>query len=98
MIKRNTQGKITIPTVVKLDKELNRLELFYIDENNEITSFCYAEGHNIACKEYMYSLSHVDQDTAEAFITAYNLRYLDTDNYINVYSKRLTKANYGIMK
>lgn len=83
MIIRNTKGKITVPTVVKLDKKLNRLELFY-----------YAEGHNIACKEYMYSLSHVDKETAEAFITAYNMRYLDTDNCINVYSKRLTKANY----
>lgn len=94
MIKRNTQGKITIPTVVKLDKKLNRLELFYIDENNEITSFCYAEGHNIACKQYMHSLSHVDIETAEVFITAYNMRYPDTDNCINVYSKRLIKANY----
>lgn len=95
MIIRNTQGKITIPTVVKLDKKLNRLELFYIDEHNEIISFCYAEGHNIACKQYMYSLSHVDQETAEAFITAYNNRYLDTDNCINIYSKRLIKANFN---
>ena len=94
MIMQNMKGKVTIPTVVKLDKKLNRLELFYIDEYNEITSFCYAEGHNIACKEYVYSLSHVDLATAEAFITAYNMRYSDTDKYINIYSKRLTKANY----
>lgn len=94
MIIQNTKGKITIPTVVKLNEKLNRLELFYIDEYNEITSFCYAEGHNIACKEYVYSLSYVDPAMAAAFITAYNMRYLDIDNYINVYIKRLIKANY----
>lgn len=95
MIIRNTKGKITIPTVVKLNKKLNRLELFYIDEH-EIISFCYAEGHNVACKEYIFSLSHVDIETAEAFITDYNMRYPDTDNCINVYSKRLIKANYEV--
>lgn len=84
-----TQGKKAIPTVVKLDKANNRLELFYCEEDGNITSFCYAEGHNIASKEYMYSLEHVNKEVAMAFIVAYNNR--NDDNYINVYAKRLRK-------
>lgn len=84
-----TQGKKEIPTVVKLDKANNRLELFYYEEDGNITSFCFAEDHAIASKEYMYSLEHVTEDVATAFIAAYNIR--NNGNYINVYAKRLRK-------
>lgn len=83
----NTQGKTLIKTNVRLNKD-NRLELFYYDEYKSLVCFTYAEGHNEACLAYMYQCKPVDQDTAEAFISAYNMRY--DDNILHVYSKRLS--------
>lgn len=86
-IVHNTHGKTLIKTNVRLNKD-NRLELFYYDEYKSLVCFTYAEGHNQACLSYMYQCKPVNQDTAEAFISAYNMRY--DDDIIHVYSKRLT--------
>lgn len=71
MIVYKTEGKILIKTCVRLNK-FNQLELFYYDEHDELTCFTYAEGHNVACLDYMYSCKLVDSEKAEAFILAYN--------------------------
>lgn len=83
----NTDGKALIKTSVRLNK-FNQLELFYYDDYHKtLNCFTYAEGHNEACLAYMYQCKPVDQDTAEAFILAYNMRY--DDDVLHVYSKRL---------
>lgn len=84
---KNIENRTQIKTCVRLNK-LNQLELFYYCDN-ELNSFTYAEGHNIACLEYMYSCKLVDKETAEAFILSYNNNY--NDDVIHVYSKRLYK-------
>ena len=90
IIYKDAENKVKIKTSVRLNK-FNQLELFYYDEQNEITCFSYAEGHESAVPlEYMYSCKPVDKDTAEAFILAYNMRF--DDEVLHVYSKRLTKG------
>lgn len=89
LLKKDTSDKILIKTCVRLNK-LNQLELFYYDEHKTLVSFTYAEGHNDCCVEYMYSCNQVEKDVAEAFISAYNMRF--DDEVLHVYSKRLTKG------
>lgn len=83
----NADGKALIKTSVRLNK-FNQLELFYHDHHKTLNSFTYSEGHNEACLAYMYQCKPVAQDTAEAFILAYNMRF--DDDTLHVYSKRLT--------
>lgn len=83
---RQTEGKQQIKTVVKLNRE-DVLELFYKNDD-EIICFTFKEGHNYCCIRYFYDQKHVDQSTAEAFLTAYNLGN-EGNNEIFVYSKRL---------
>lgn len=89
IIYEDTINKTLIKTCVRLNK-FNQLELFYYDEYKTLVAFTYAEGHNEACLSYMYSCKLVAQDTAEAFILAYNMRF--KYNTLHVYSKRLTKG------
>lgn len=78
-----------INTVVKYNKQLNCLELFYLDQRNDLVCFCFKEGHNLACKEYMYSLDHVSEEAAKAFIHSYNN---NADFGLEfIYSKRLQR-------
>lgn len=86
---KDISKKTLIKTCVRLNK-FNQLELFYYDEHKALVSFTYAEGHNEACLSYMYSCKLVDQDTADAFLLAYNMRF--DDNTLHVYSKRLAKG------
>ena len=90
LFKKDTSDKTLIKTCVRINK-FNQLELFYYDEYRTLVSFCYAEGHNECCLEYMYSCKPVKQDTANAFISAYNMRF--DDEVLHIYSKRLTKRN-----
>lgn len=91
-IQYKTEGKTVIKTCVRLNK-FNQLELFYYDENNELTCFTYAEGHNIASLAYMYSCKLVDSGKAEAFIFAYNsyCQSCNESDLLFVPSKRLYK-------
>ena len=89
IIYKDMSNKVLIKTCVRLNK-FNQLELFYYDEYKTLVSFTYAEGHNDCCIEYMYSCKLVEQDTAEAFILAYNMRF--DDHTLHIYSKRLTKG------
>ena len=82
-------SKLYIKTCVRMNK-FNQFELFYYDEHKTLVSFTHAEGHNECCLEYMYSCKLVKQDTAEAFISSYNMRF--DDEVMHVYSKRLTKV------
>ena len=69
--------------------KFNQLELFYYDEHKTLVSFTHAEGHNECCLEYMYSCNLVKQDTAEAFISAYNMH---SDNeVVHIYKKTFNK-------
>ena len=90
IIYKDMRNKVLIKTCVRLNKS-NQLELFYYDECKTLVSFTYAEGHNQCCLQYMYSCKLVEQDTAEAFILAYNMRF--DDHTLHVYSKRLTKGS-----
>lgn len=89
LLKKDTSDKILIKTCVRINKS-NQLELFYYDERKTLVSFCYTEGHSECCLEYMYSCKLVKQDAAEAFISAYNMRF--DDEVVHIYSKRLTKG------
>ncbi len=89
LFKKDTSDKILIKTCVRLNK-FNQLELFYYDDHKTLVTFTYAEGHNECHLEYMYSCKLVKQDTAEAFILAYNMRF--DDEVLHIYSKRLTKG------
>ncbi len=89
LFKKDISNKTLIKTCVRLSKS-DRLELFYYDEHKTLLAFCYEEGHSECCLEYMYSCKLVKQDTAEAFILAYNMRF--DDEVLHVYSKRLTKG------
>ena len=89
IIYKDMSNKTLIKTCVRLNK-LNQLELFYYDEYRTLAAFTYAEGHNDCCLEYMYSCKLVEQDTAESFISAYNMR--SDDEVLHVYSKRLMKG------
>ena len=89
LLKKCTSDKLYIKTCVRMNKS-SQLELFYYDDNKTLVSFCYEEGHNECCLEYMYACKLVKQDTAESFISAYNMRY--DDEVLHVYSKRLTKG------
>lgn len=82
-------SKLCIKTCVRTNK-FNQLELFYYDHHKKLISFCYAEGHNECCIDYMYSCKLAKQDTAEAFISAYNMRF--DDEVLHTYHKRLTKG------
>ena len=82
-------SKLYIKTCVRINK-FNQLELFYYDDHKTLVSFTYAEGHNEACLDYMYSCKPVKQNTAESFILAYNMRF--DDEIMHIYSKRLTKG------
>ena len=77
-----------IKTCVRINKS-NQLELFYYDDHKSLVAFTYSEGHNECCIDYMYSCRQVKQDTAEAFISAYNMRF---EEVLHVYSKRLMKG------
>ena len=89
LFKKDTSNKTLIKTCVRLNK-LNQLELFYYDDHKTLVSFTCAEGHNECCLEYMYSCKLVEQDTAESFILAYNMR--SDDEVLHIYSKRLKKG------
>lgn len=82
-------NKLLVKTCVRLNKS-DQLELFYYDDHKTLVSFCYEEGHNECCIDYMYSCKLVKQDTAEAFILAYNMRF--DDEVVHVYIKRLNKG------
>ena len=89
IIYKDISNKTLIKTCVRLNK-FNQLELFYYDEYKTLVAFTYPEGHNECSLEYMYSCKLVEQDTAEAFILAYNMRF--DDEVLHIYSKRLTKG------
>ena len=93
MIVYKTEGRTLIKTCVRLNK-FNQLELFYYDENNDLTCFTYAEGHNTACLDYMYSCKLVDSGKADAFIFAYNSygQSCNESDILFVPSKRLFKG------
>ena len=89
LFKKDTSNKTLIKTCVRINK-FNQLELFYYDEYRALVSFTHAEGHNECCLAYMYSCKPVKQDTAEDFISAYNIR--SDDEVLHIYSKRLKKG------
>lgn len=89
IIYKDVVDKTLIKTSVRLNKS-NQLELFFYDDHKTLNCFTFAEGHNEACLNYMYSCKAVDQDTAEAFLLVYN-SHCNDDKFLHVFSKRLSK-------
>ena len=89
LFEKDASNKTLIKTCVHLNK-FNQLELFYYDDHKTLVSFCCEEGNNECFLEYIYYCKLVEQDTAESFILAYNMRY--DDEILHIYSKRLTKG------
>ena len=78
--------------IIKVSVRLNKsdnLEMFYYDEHKSLVSFCYEEGHNIVCLQYMYSCKKADIDISKAFIQKYNAGYEDRVQFI--YAQKLKR-------